>query len=485
MRIKIGPNNITKANKDTAKENEYKMIRWRRSRENASIFIIFQTIKGVYVVKKLLSVMLASVVLLSACSTGGTKNETSNSGNSGAEGSSKPKEITVWAWDPAFNIAAMNVAKDAYAKVNPDVTVNVVENAQADIVQKLNTGLNSGSTKGLPNIVLIEDYRAQSFLQAYPDSFYELTDVVKAADFADYKIGPTSVDGKQYGVPFDSGVTGMYVRTDYLEQAGYSLDALQDIDWKQYIEIGKAVKEKTGKSMLTLDPNDLGLIRVMIQSAGAWYTGDDGQTPTIESNPALKEALVMYKEMMDSGIVKVISDWSQFVGAFNGGEVASVPTGNWITPSIKAEASQSGKWAVAPLPKLGATEGSVHASNLGGSSWYVMNVDGKEAAAEFLSKTFASDAELYQTLNTKVGVIGTLKAAASGEAYSAADEFFKGQKVVSDFAAWTEQIPNVNYGMNTYAIEDIMVVAVQSYLGGKDVDTVLKDAQKQADTQIR
>lgn len=46
MRIKIGPNNITKANKDTAKENEYKMIRWRRSRENASIFIIFQTIKG-------------------------------------------------------------------------------------------------------------------------------------------------------------------------------------------------------------------------------------------------------------------------------------------------------------------------------------------------------------------------------------------------------------------------------------------------------
>jgi lactose/L-arabinose transport system substrate-binding protein len=114
-----------------------------------------------------------------------------------------------------------------------------------------------------------------------------------------------------------------------------------------------------------------------------------------------------------------------------------------------------------------------------------MNVDGKEAAAEFLAKTFASDAGLYQTLNTKVGVIGTLKAAASGDAYSATDEFFKGQKIVSDFAAWTEQIPNVNYGMNTYAIEDIMVVAVQSYLGGKDVDTVLKDAQKQADTQIR
>lgn len=429
------------------------------------------------ILKKLLSVMLASAVLLTACGGGG--------GESDSGQSAETNEITVWAWDPAFNIAAMNKAKEAYAEVNPDLTVNIVENAQNDIVQKLNTGLNSGSTKGLPNIVLIEDYRAQSFLQSYPDAFYELTDVINAEDFADYKIGPTSVDGKQYGVPFDSGVTGMYVRTDYLEQAGYKLEDLQDIDWKQYIEIGKDVKEKTGKAMLTQDPNDLGIIRMMIQSAGSWYTAEDGSTPAIADNAAMKTAFETYKELMDSGIVKVISDWSQFVGGMNSGEVASVPTGNWITPSIKAEASQSGQWAVAPLPTLPGVEGSVHASNLGGSSWYVMNVDGKEAAAEFLKQTFGSDVDLYQTLNTDVGVIGTLKAAAEGEAYKAEDEFFQNQKVVSDFAAWTEQIPNVNYGLNTYAIEDILVVAMQSYLGGQDLDAVLADAQTQAETQIR
>lgn len=429
------------------------------------------------ILKKLLSVMLASAVLLTACGGGGGESESGQS--------AETNEITVWAWDPAFNIAAMNKAKEAYAKVNPDVTVNIVENAQNDIVQKLNTGLNSGSTRGLPNIVLIEDYRAQSFLQSYPDAFYELTDVINAEDFADYKIGPTSVDGKQYGVPFDSGVTGMYVRTDYLEQAGYTLEDLQDIDWKQYIEIGKDVKEKTGKAMLTQDPNDLGIIRMMIQSAGSWYTAEDGSTPAIADNAAMKTAFETYKEMMDSGIVKVISDWSQFVGGMNSGEVASVPTGNWITPSIKAEASQSGQWAVAPLPTLPGVEGSVHASNLGGSSWYVMNVDGKEAAAEFLKQTFGSDVDLYQTLNTDVGVIGTFKAAAEGEAYKAEDEFFQNQKVVSDFAAWTEQIPNVNYGLNTYAIEDILVVAMQSYLGGQDLDAVLADAQTQAETQIR
>ena len=427
---------------------------------------------------KILSVLLASTLVLSACSTG--------SGGESSEGSSADtKEITVWAWDPAFNIAAMNKAIEAYSETNPDLTINVVENAQADIVQKLNTTLNSGSTKGLPNIVLIEDYRAQSFLQSYPDSFFELSDVINSEDFADYKIGPTSVDGKQYGVPFDSGATGLYVRTDYLEEAGYTLDDLQDIDWDKYIEIGKAVKEKTGKYMLTQDPNDLGIIRLMVQSAGSWYTTEDGETPNITNNEAMKAAFETYKKLMDSGIVKVVSDWSQLVGALNGGDVASSALGNWITPSIKAEASQSGKWAVVPTPKMSGVEGAVNASNLGGSSWYVLNVDGKEAAAEFLAATFGSDVDLYQTLNTEVGVISTFKPASEGEAYKAEDEFFQGQKVVSDFAAWTEEIPNVNYGLNTYAIEDILVVAMQNYLGGKDLDSVLSDAQSQADTQIR
>ena len=434
--------------------------------------------------KKFLTVLLASFMLLTACSNN-TNTANEGSGNTAAPEAGKKQEITVWAWDKVFNIGAMERAKTVYAEKNADLTVNLVENAQADIIQKLNAGLNSGTTKSLPNIVLIEDYRAQSFLQAYPDAFFALDEYINASDFADYKVGPTSYDGKQYGVPFDSGVAGLYVRTDYLQEAGYSVDDLQDITWDQYIEIAKAIKEKTGKDMLTQDPNDLGLIRMMIQSAGSWYLKEDGTTPNLADNAALADALETYKRLMDAGVVKVVSDWSQFVGAFNSGEVASVPTGNWITASIKAEAEQSGKWAIVPFPTLPNTPSSVHASNLGGSSWYVLNVDGKEAAGEFLKETFGSNADFYQTLVTDIGAIGTLKAAASGEAYSAADEFFGGQKTISDFAAWTEQIPNVNYGMHTYAIEDILVVEVQNYMNGTDLQTVLSNAQTQAETQIR
>ncbi|QJC51427.1 extracellular solute-binding protein [Paenibacillus albicereus] len=427
--------------------------------------------------KQMAFAMLAGVMALTACSSG-------NNGDQEGQSPDGGDNITVWAWDPNFNIAAMKLAKEAYAAENPDVNVDIIEYAQADIIQKLNTGLNSGTTSGLPNVVLIEDYRAQSFLQAYPDSFYKMSDLIQSDDFAEYKIASTSLDGEQYGVPFDTGVTGLYVRKDLMEQAGYSVDDLQNIDWDQFIEIGKAVKEKTGKAMLTQDPNDLGLIRMMIQSAGAWYTAEDGTTPSLKDNAALKDAFATYKKLMESDTVKMISDWSQFLAGFNTGDVATVPTGNWITPSVKAEASQSGQWAVVPMPKLKNTASSVNASNLGGSSWYVLNVDGKEKAAEFLAQTLGSDADLYQKLVTDVGVIGTLKAATEGEAYNQEDAYFGGQKVVSDFAAWTQNIPQVNYGMHTYAIEDILVTAMQAYLGGADLDKALSDAQSQAESQL-
>ncbi|MEH7254701.1 extracellular solute-binding protein [Neobacillus niacini] len=427
--------------------------------------------------KKLFALLMVSMLLLAACSSG-----SSNSAES--EKNSDTNKITIWAWDPSFNIKALELAKEAYAAENPDLKVNVIENAQDDIVQKLNTSLSSGTTKGLPNIVLIEDYRAKSFLQAYPDMFHPLTGSYKTEDFVQYKVEATSVDGENYGLPFDTGVTGLYVRTDYLAEAGYTVEDLQNIDWKEYIEIGKKVKEATGKRLLTYDPNDLGILRTMIQSAGKWYVKEDGTTPDLADNEALKLSFKIYKELVDNDLLNFHSDWNEFLATFNSGKVATVTTGNWITPSIKAETSQSGKWAVVPHPSLPGMK-SVNASNLGGASWYVLDAPGKENAVDFLTKTFGSNVDLYQKLVTDVGAIGTYIPATKGEAYKTGDEFFGGQSIVSDFSKWAEEIPQVNYGMHTYAIEDILVVAMQNYLNGQDLEKVLKDAQQQAETQIK
>ncbi|TCD45931.1 extracellular solute-binding protein [Streptococcus sp. X16XC17] len=358
-----------------------------------------------------------SVLLLTACASDGDASKKSDSGAT---------EVTVWAWDPNFNIKAFEIAEEVYDKAYPDkVDLKIVENAQDDIVQKLNTTLSSGVTDGLPNIVLIEDYCAKSFLEAYPDSFFPLTDLIEADDFAKYKIEATSVDGINYAVPFDTGVTGLYVRTDLLEKAGYTTADLQNISWADLEKIGKDILAKINTKLFSLDINGLGWVRAMINASGKWYTAEDGVTPTISGNEAIKEAFQTFKSYKDAGLVNLHSDWAQMLQAFNTGKVATVPQGNWITPSISKEESQSGKWAVVPWPRQ-SLEGSVNASNLGGASVYVLNLDGKEATADFVAKTFGSSTDFYGKLNEANGAMGTYIPAGKSGIYDKEVEYFGG-----------------------------------------------------------
>lgn len=430
--------------------------------------------------KKLLSILMASTLTLGlvAC---GNKDNGASSGDTTTGGNDK---ITVWAWDESFNIVAANQAKEIYLKDNPDVEVEVVTMSQDDIVAKLNTSLSSGSYEGLPNVVLIEDYKIQGYLQAYQDEFADLSSVAKVSDFADYKTGVNVIDSKLYGIPFDSGVAATFYRVDLIEQAGYTKEDMQDLTWEKYIEIGKAVKEKTGVAMCTLDPSDIGQIRMMLQSSGAWYTGKDGEV-TIADNQALKDAIKIYKDLTEAGITKQVAEWDQFVGAFNNGEVASVVTGCWIAPSIKKAEDQSGKWAIASFPRMESNSSSVNASSIGGGGWYVLkNVGNTEAAVDFVGKTFASNTDLMNKLVESINLVSTLNEAASASNYNKGDEYFGGQEVFKDLAEWTSEVPSVNYGLHTYAIEDIMTEALQAILQGADVDETLKNFQGQIEAAV-
>ncbi|MEH6451819.1 MAG: ABC transporter substrate-binding protein [Psychromonas sp.] len=104
--------------------------------------------------------------------------------------------------------------------------------------------LASGVSYSLPDIVLIEDYSTQKYLQSYRGSLAPLTSKIDYSNFASYKVILMTFDKEVYGIPFDSGVTGMYYRTDILAEAGFSKKAMENITWVRFIEIGLQVKEK-------------------------------------------------------------------------------------------------------------------------------------------------------------------------------------------------------------------------------------------------
>lgn len=443
--------------------------------------------------KKLLALLLAFVLVFSLAACGGEE-ETGTDGNTtGTEqGTETPdagdtdtgsadgekKTITIWAWDPNFNVDIMQKAADRYA--NDNVEINVVEMDKGGLEQTLLTTLSAGDTDNLPDIVLIEDYNAQKYVASFPDSFADLTGKIPHEDFAGYKVELATVDGKIYSVPFDSGVSGMFYRTDYLEQAGYTMDDVQNITWDEYIAIGEDVLAKTGHQMHGYDPNDGGLMRIMLNGAGSWYFDADGNV-TIAGNEALAESLRVYRDLVNSDITKHTSGWDGWITPFQTGETASITTGVWIMGSVKAGEGQEGLWGVAPTPRLDVP-GAVNASNLGGSSWYVLDSsDAKDEAIEFLKATY-TDVEFYQEILVANGAVGSYLPAATGSAYSEADAFFGGQTVFADFSAWMDQIPSLNYGSYTYTADEAIMAQMQTVYEGGSIEDALEAAQAQVES---
>ncbi|HLP67325.1 MAG TPA: extracellular solute-binding protein [Rhizobium sp.] len=393
-------------------------------------------------------------------------------------------EITIWCWDPNFNVAIMKEAGARYTAKHPETTFNVVDFAKADVEQKLQTALSSGTTDALPDIVLIEDYGAQKYLQSFPGAFAALSDKIDYSGFAPYKVQLMTLDGAVYGVPFDSGVTGLYYRKDYLAQAGFKPEDMQDLTWDRYIEIGKAVEAKTGKKMLGLDVNDAGFVRILMQSAGSWYFDKDGNL-AVEGNAALKAALETEQKILQANLHKPAAGWTEWVSTFTSGDVATVTTGVWITGTVKAQADQAGKWGVAPIPKLNV-EGASNASNLGGSSWYVIDSSAeKDEAIDFLNEVYAKDIDFYQKILTERGAVGSLLAARTGPAYGEADTFFGGEKVWQNFSDWLAKVPSVNYGIFTNEVDTAVTAHLPDLASGANVDEVLKAIQSQAEGQIQ
>lgn len=60
--------------------------------------------------------------------------------------------LTVWCWDPTFNVYAMKQAEAAYQKDHPNFKLDIQEKVYSDIEQSLITAAEAGTYDTLPDI---------------------------------------------------------------------------------------------------------------------------------------------------------------------------------------------------------------------------------------------------------------------------------------------------------------------------------------------
>lgn len=433
--------------------------------------------------KKRWTAMLMAMALglsLTACGDSGEADSGAQPGGDNANVSAEGGQaLTVWAWDKAFNIYAIEEAAKIYQKENPDFQINVVEVSWNDMQPQLATILSAGNTEELPDILLMQDFAFQKYVKTYENLFTDLTDSgIDFEQFSKGKAGASTVDGRHYGIPFDNGTEVAAYRTDILEQAGYTIDDLTDIDWNRFIEIGKDVKEKTGYSLFSTQAGSSDILMQMVQSAGGSIWNEDG-TPYFVGNKTLEAAVNTYKELFETGVMETANSWDEYVATFTSGKSLGAINGCWIMASIESAEDQSGLWAITNMPSLPGVDGATNYSNQGGSTWGITtNCKDTELAVDFMNKTFAGSMELYETILPGAGVLSTWIPAGESEAYAQPKEFYANQPVYEKITEFASKTPVFNTGMYFTEANDALAVAATNICSGNAIEDELKNAEE-------
>ena len=427
-----------------------------------------------------IAVAAAAVLSLgmSACSSGGGTT-TPSSTDATTPGAVTGNHLTVWTWDPTFNIYAMNEAAKFYQKDHPDFTLDVQEVSWDDIQTKMTTIAQANQLDQLPDIFLVQNNAFQKNVTNYPQLFADYGN--SGIDFTQYPqsvVNYSVVDGKNWGLPFDNGAVIAAYRTDVLQQAGYTLQDFTDISWTDWMTKAKDVLAKTGKPLLSGQANSSDMIMMMLQSSGASLFDSSGK-PAIVGNQALISTIDVYDQMVKAGVYTEVNSWDEYVASFVNGDVAGTINGCWILGSIQSATDQSGKWDITDMPSLDGVSGATHYSANGGSSWAISSSSPNYAlAADFLKSTFAGSTDFYDDILPSSGALANWLPAAKSTVYAQPQAFFNNDAIYTKIVNYASQVPSNNTSPYYYEARDAVSAAITQILGGTDETTALQQAQQ-------
>ena len=393
-------------------------------------------------------------------------------------------KLSVYAWDPAFNIPALEgAAADYKENVDPDFELEIVQQSgSTDVEQAVTLAGNAGDYSELPDIVLFQDHYIRNFVETYPDAWIPVEGAdINWDDFGAEKLSYGLIDGQHYGVPVDNGTAIFAYRVDLLEEAGYTIEDLTGCTWEKFIEIGEAVKEKTGKYLISMDGSGNDLMYMMMQAEGEsqWKDGE----PFIVGNEKLKRIMEVIIEMMQKDILYLGNDWTDYTNnSIQGDMVAGVMNGNWIIPTIQGVPENSGKWELTSIPTLDGGEG--YAANGGSALYITANCQNVDLAKDFLAKTFGGSKQTYDYALVNGGVITCCISAGESEVYNQGVPYFNDQAIYADIVAMGANVPIIEQNDYHYQLRVLLGAAIINCVNGADLDSELAAAEEQIRFQM-
>ncbi|RHW32829.1 extracellular solute-binding protein [Neobacillus notoginsengisoli] len=403
-----------------------------------------------------LSLMLG----LAACSSSGEK----------SSNSSKKDEITlaVWGSSPAETDALESTIKSFEESSGKEVKVEVIQDNFLDTIT------SRFAAKNAPDVFYMEAYAAPRFIKSGVLTDIS-NDVKNQEDFYTPQLDAFKDDeGKLYAVPKDYSTLALYVNTDLLTKAGFKVEDIPS-DWEGLLDFSKQVQAKLdkGQAAMVVD-NTLARHLSALLATGLNPVKDDGNAD-FTSNP---EALKYLQSLADGQKEGYLAhpkndlgvDWAG--AAFGTNKTVFMIEGNWVLSALKAD-YQDVKYEVLPAPTINGKE-----QTMTFTVGYAIskNTKNKEGAVEFINYMTGDGLKQWSEGS------GTLPSRAS-----VADEM----KVTED-PVLKPHVDGAEYG-TVWSSGVTLPVISQSFdnqflaalNGDKSVEQAMKDAEKEANAEIK
>ena len=372
--------------------------------------------------------ILASVVILSACSAPDSSNE------GVVVPTDSPLTLTVWSWD-----GTVKDAVPGFEKKYPNITVKVVNaGSSIDEYHALDNAIQAGS--GVPDIAMFEYFSLPYF--AIPGKLADLSKFGAdklSKDYVKGAWGNVTLEKKPYALPSDYGPAVMFYNQAVFQQAGI---ASPPATWDEFYDAAKKIRALGGDHYITNDSADIFLLMSMIWQGGGRPFSVDGTNVTIDfKDKGSKAAVDFWQKLIDEDLVNTkVSNWTDdWNRGLNEGTIATQLIGGWLTSTLPERAPDAaGDFRVAPLPQR-QTGGEIGSEN-GGSAMAIPEASKNKAAAYAFLKYFTHDAGLKIRVEKGGAFVPNLSVLEDPEFLSAQSDYFGDQKYNEVLATAAEKV---------------------------------------------
>lgn len=347
--------------------------------------------------KKLLSIVLITVLLLTTVTACSNVKETTSNDNKKQETkedkteNGKATKLSFWTFNELHGVFMDDAAK-AWNAAHPEEQIELKSEVYPydEMHNKLLIALQSGT--GAPDLADIEISKFANYIKGSSPSLVPLNDIIEPEkeNLIMARMDNYAKDGNYYGIDYHVGATVMYYNTEILGKAGVKVEDIKT--WADYVEAGKKVVAATGIPMTTTEVTEHWSYYPLISQRGSDFFQADGTV--ILDNQVNIDTLQFLYDMLYTDKISVPAPGGfhhseEYWAFMNKGGAASLMMPMWYMGRfISYMPDLKGKIAIAPLPVW--EEGGNRSAGMGGTGT-VITVQSKE---QELAKKFLAEAKL-------------------------------------------------------------------------------------------